>query len=78
MARKNIDHIRIGNTKEGGYRLFCLHCGEHYDPELPISMNMFLAVVNTFKKEHRNHEPGEKVWTAEEIMERSYPVKARL
>lgn len=73
---KHSDHISIGNHTSGRYRLFCLHCGQHYDPALPISMVMFSAVCKEFDKEHRNHKPGERVFTAEEIMARTTSVSS--
>lgn len=70
MARAKNDHIRIGNLPNGAYRMFCLHCGEHYTPALPINLNMLLVMAKVFRDQHKTCKPGEKVYTEDEIMGR--------
>jgi hypothetical protein len=71
MAKKDTDHVRIANTNDGGYRMFCLHCGQYYTPALPISMDMMLANMKVFGKEHNKCKPGERIFTEREIMQKA-------
>lgn len=70
MTGVKVDHVRIGNLPNGGYRMFCLHCGEHYTPALPINLNMFLAMSKVFGGQHKTCKPGERAYTEGEIMGR--------
>lgn len=52
--KKNTDHVKVENTPEGKYRMFCAHCGRDYIPGLPMSLDMFPAIAKQFIKEHRD------------------------
>jgi hypothetical protein len=64
---KNSGHIFVANTTSGAYRLICANCGAHYDPALPIGMDMFSAVCKQFEKDHMECSPQEGVLSVEEI-----------
>lgn len=70
MAKLKNDHIRIGNLPNGGYRLFCLHCGQHYTPTLPIGMDMLLSLMKSFGSSHKYCNLGSKIFTEDEILGR--------
>lgn len=48
----NLDHITITNRPDGKYELKCHHCGKKYVPELPCSLDMFLAIMKSFESSH--------------------------
>ena len=52
MSDKKIDHITVAN-KNGVYVLQCNNCRKTYMPNLPISIDMFLAVCKAFENKHR-------------------------
>lgn len=64
------DHVRVANLPSGQYRLYCLHCGVHYTPSLPCSVDMFLAMSNQFQEEHRDCPPNPNAPTEAEILAR--------
>lgn len=33
--------------------LLCEHCGERYEPTLPCSLTVILAILQAFKRDHR-------------------------
>ena len=37
-----------------GYRFECLRCGWSYSPKLPIGVNMMIACMESFKKDHKH------------------------
>lgn len=53
-------HIRIVNTENGGYKLFCEICRASYEPTLPISVVAFVALVESFLEEHRHRQSRTK------------------
>jgi len=53
-VKKKVEHVFIENTKSGDYRMFCTNCGRDYKPSLPVSMDMFLAQMKSFQKEHKD------------------------
>ena len=42
----------IRNTEEGRHELVCPSCGEKYAPALPIAMDDFIALCNSFATRH--------------------------
>ena len=49
MGRRTVPHVGMRNSD-----LVCHHCGSRYTPALPCSVEMWAAIVNTFKREHKN------------------------
>lgn len=56
-AKKKAEHVFIENTPSREYRMYCTNCGRDYTPALPVSMDMFLAQMKAFIKEHRGCKP---------------------
>lgn len=54
MAKKK-DHTGFRNGD-----FFCFNCGAKYNPQLPQPVNMLVALMKEFSKEHKNCE---KTWT---------------
>jgi len=48
---KNTDHIVC---ESGTSALVCLHCGERYQPNMPIAIYDYLALSESFTKRHRS------------------------
>lgn len=67
---KRNDHIRIANLPSGHYRIFCLHCGQHYTPALPCPVDIFLATVRQFAATHAGCQPQDGAPTQDEILAR--------
>ena len=62
------DHVRVANTKGGGYMMFCLHCGERDIPVLPIAVDKFSDKCDEFFGAHKGCKPGEQVFTEKQMM----------
>lgn len=54
---KQRDHIKVRNTAFGGYGIHCTHCDLQYAPAMPVSIDIFLAILKTFGKEHEDCLP---------------------
>jgi len=46
------DHVVISN-EQGGHLLRCLHCDDTYLVNLPINLDMFLAMMKVYVRNHR-------------------------
>jgi hypothetical protein len=44
------------NSKVDGGRFDCLHCGTTYLPALPCAIDMYLAMMQSFIKSHKDCE----------------------
>lgn len=66
MKNKKGAHVRMANTKEGVYLMFCLHCSRSVSPTLPIELTQFVYILEGFNKEHQECEEGPYTITAEE------------
>jgi len=49
LNKSNPEHIRMG----ANYEMLCQHCGEHYQPNLPIPINLIQALMKAFLKDHK-------------------------
>lgn len=59
--------LGMTSTANGGYVMFCLHCGQRYIPVLPMPMDKFSVEVNGFMAEHKDCKPGDRVFTVEQM-----------
>ena len=50
------DHVVTRNTADGGHELECLRCGAKYEPALPVSLGVFIAICEAFADEHAGCE----------------------
>lgn len=53
-----VPHCVINSTVPPG-QFECRNCGKTYLPALPCSIDMYLAMANSFMKSHKNCEPKE-------------------
>lgn len=51
MNKNKQDHIRV---ESGTNRLFCTNCGKDYQGTFPCSIDMFVAMMRSFGKSHKN------------------------
>ncbi|MBP8055169.1 MAG: hypothetical protein KA314_04975 [Chloroflexi bacterium] len=61
------EHLGMANTANGGYVMFCLHCGQRHIPVMPIPMDKFSVEVNGFMAEHKDCKPGDRIFTVEQM-----------
>ena len=47
----NPNHIFIKN-QDGGYLMWCEHCGDQYSPALPCSFDVMSGILDGFLKSH--------------------------
>jgi rubredoxin len=57
MSKQNKDHIVI---RAGSNQFECKHCGTTYNPNLPMPIDMFCAIVDVFVKNHTGCKMKEK------------------
>lgn len=58
MAATNLS--KASHVLLQGQTTFCAHCGERYKPNLPCSIDVFLAMLQAFLKQHRHCRKPEK------------------
>jgi hypothetical protein len=56
MPKNKKEHIFIKNADAGGYELWCKNCDVKYEPDIPCPMDMFLDIMKSFNKTHKNCE----------------------
>lgn len=59
---RKADHLRVGNTDNGGYVIMCLHCGDIYVPALPCTIDMMLSISRQFGRDHNDCPKPEQLF----------------
>jgi hypothetical protein len=53
MATKKPDESWI-RIQSGSNQMFCERCGDTYKPELPCPIDMFLAMIKSYRRLHKS------------------------